>query len=159
MTYALDTFFGPMSGLPDPERDRQFYDGVPRRRLAAWFVDAGVVLALGVPTALIFGLMTLGVGLLAFPLVLIGVSVLYRTATLASGSATWGMRLMGIELRKNDGSRLDGLTAFLHTAIYAACFGTVGTQMLSVLGMVATRYGQGVPDLVLRTAMINRPAI
>lgn len=159
MSYALDTFFGTMSGLPDPDRDRQFYDGVPRRRLAAWFVDATFVLAIGVPTALVFGLLTLGVGLLAFPLVLLGVSLLYRTATLAAGSATWGMRLMGIELRKSDGARLDGLTAFLHTAIYMVSFGTLGVHLLSMLGMVATRYGQGVSDLLLRTAMINRPAI
>ena len=27
------------AGLPDPERDRQFYDGVPLRRLVAWFID------------------------------------------------------------------------------------------------------------------------
>ena len=28
-----DAYSGPMAGLPDPERDRQFYEGVPARRL------------------------------------------------------------------------------------------------------------------------------
>ena len=41
----------PMAGLPDPERDRQFYDGVPARRLVAWFVDVAVILVVGVPLA------------------------------------------------------------------------------------------------------------
>ena len=31
--------YGPMSGLPDPELDRQFYAGVPARRLVAWLID------------------------------------------------------------------------------------------------------------------------
>ena len=39
-----DPYFGAMSGLPDPQRDRQFYEGVPARRLAAWFVDLAIVL-------------------------------------------------------------------------------------------------------------------
>ena len=158
MSQSLNTYLGPMSGLPDPERDRQFYEGVPSRRLAAWFVDVAVTLLVGVPLALIFGLATLGFGLALFPLIVMGVGFFYRTATIAGGSATWGMRLMGIELRRQDGSRFDFLAAFLHTAIYTVCVGAVVLQFLSILGMVGTRYGQGLPDLILRTAMINRPA-
>ena len=100
-------FAGPMAGLPDPDRDRQFYDGVPARRLAAWFVDLVVVLAIGVPVAVFFGLVTLGFGFALFPLVVAGVGFLYRTATIAAGSATWGMRSMGIEFRRGDGTRFD----------------------------------------------------
>ena len=51
-------FAGPMAGLPDPDLDRQFYEGVPARRLAAWFVDLAIILAVGVPLALVFGLAT-----------------------------------------------------------------------------------------------------
>ena len=102
-----DAYRGPMAGLPDPERDRQFYEGVPARRLVAWFVDVALVLLVGVPLALLFGLFTLGFGFALFPLVVAGTGFLYRVATIAGGSATWGMRFVGIELRRGDGSRFD----------------------------------------------------
>jgi uncharacterized RDD family membrane protein YckC len=147
-----------MPGLPDPAQDPQFYEVVQPRRLAAWVADVVVILAIGVPLAFLFGLMTVGFGFALFPLILLGVGLVYRTATIAGGSATWGMRLMGIELRRHDGARLDLATAFLHTAIYTVCIGVMLLQVASVVGMLATRYGQGLPDIVLRTAMINRPA-
>lgn len=158
MTHGYDTILGALPGLPDPERDPQFYQGVPTRRLFAWFVDLFVVLLVGVPAALVFGLVTLGFGFAIFPLVIMGIGLVYRTLTIGNRSATWGMRVMGIELRRRDGSRFDLATAFLHTVLYTICLGAVVLQVLSILGMVGTRYGQGLPDLVLRTAMINRPA-
>lgn len=157
MTSLFDAYIGDMSGLPDPDRDQRFYAGVPSRRLAAWVVDVIVTLGIGVPLALVFGLMTLGVGLALFPLILLGVGFFYRVATIASGSATWGMRLMGVELRRQDGTRFDLTAAFLHTALYTVCIGVMILQVASVVGMLGTRYGQGLPDLVLRSAMINRP--
>jgi uncharacterized RDD family membrane protein YckC len=158
MTSLFDAYIGDMSGLPDPDRDQRFYAGVPSRRLAAWVVDVIVTLGIGVPLALVFGLMTLGVGLALFPLILLGVGFFYRVATIASGSATWGMRLMGVELRRQDGTRFDLTAAFLHTALYTVCIGVMILQVASIVGMLGTRYGQGLPDLVLRSAMINRPA-
>lgn len=149
---------GPMDGLPDPERDAQFYDGVPARRLAAWLVDALVVLAIGVPIAVIFGIVTLGFGFVLFPMFLIGVSFLYRTTTIAAASATWGMRAFGIELRRSDGTRFDFATAVLHTFIYTVCFSVIVLQAISCAAMAGTRYGQGIPDIILRTTAINAPA-
>ncbi len=157
MSHAFDAT-GPASGLPDPDRDAQFYVRVQSRRLAAWVFDVIAILAIGVPMALVFGLATLGFGFALFPIILLGVGFFYRTATLAAGSATWGMRLMGIELRRADGARLDAVTALLHTGIYTVCFGVLLLQLASIVGMLVTRYGQGLPDLILRTAMINRPA-
>lgn len=155
---TFDPFMGPLSGLPDPERNRQFYDGVPSRRLAAWFVDLLVILAFGVPVALLFGLATFGFGFALFPFVVASVGFVYRTVTIAGGSATWGMRFMGIELRRWDGSRFDLVTAFVHTALYTIAIGTALLQVASMAMMVGTRYGQGLPDIILRTTAINRPA-
>lgn len=151
-------FDAPMAGLPDPERDRQFYEGVPLRRGLAWLIDVAIVLTVGVPLAVFFGLATLGFGFVAFPLVVAGTGFFYRTATLAGGSATWGMRFVGIELRRHDGSRFDFLTAALHTAIYAASISFVVPQLLSIATILGTRYGQGLPDLLLRTAAMKPPA-
>jgi uncharacterized RDD family membrane protein YckC len=154
--HASDTW-GTMSGLPDPERDRQFYDGVPALRLAAWCVDVVVVFAIALPVGLIFGLLTFGFGFALFPLILVGVSVGYRTATIASRSATWGMRFLGIEFRRHDGTRFDLLTAFLHTLGYTFAMAFFVVQLISCIAILTTRYGQSIPDLVLRTTAINRP--
>jgi uncharacterized RDD family membrane protein YckC len=151
-----EAYRGPMAGLPDPELDRQFYEGVPARRLVAWFVDVALVLFVGVPLALLFGLFTLGFAL--FPFVIAGTGFLYRVATIAGGSATWGMRFAGIELRRGDGSRFDLTTAVLHTGIYMVCIGTVALQAISCLTIVGTRYRQSLADIILGTTAINAPA-
>ena len=120
-------------------------------------IDVVVILAVGVPLALVFGLLTLGFGLALFPVVLMAVSFFYRTMTIAGGSATWGMRAVGIELRRWDGSRFDFWTAALHTAAYMVCFGVFVLQLVSCMAMVGSRYGQGLPDLLLRSTAIHRP--
>jgi uncharacterized RDD family membrane protein YckC len=150
--------FGLMSGLPDPDRDRQFYDGVPARRLAAWVIDLMLILLIAVPVAIAFGIATFGLGFALFPFVIATVGFLYRVATISQGSATWGMRLMGIELRRHDGTRFDGLTALLHTTIYTIALWTVVLQVLSCGTILFSRYRQGLNDIILRTTAINRPA-
>jgi uncharacterized RDD family membrane protein YckC len=152
------TDYGPMSGLPDPERDWQFYQGVPGRRLVAWFVDVALVLLVGVPLAILFGLVTLGFGFALFPLVVAAVGFVYRAATIAGGSATWGMRFSGIEFRRGDGTRFDLGTALAHTAIYMVCISVFVLQLISCATIVGTRYRQSIADLILGTTAINRPA-
>jgi uncharacterized RDD family membrane protein YckC len=149
---------GPMPGLPDPDLDAQFYEGVPTRRFVAWLVDLVIVLLFGVPLALVFGLMTLGFGLALFPVIVGGTGFLYRTLTLASGSATWGMRFTGLEFRRHDGTRLDLLFALLHTGITAVCFGVFVLQLVSCGTILWTRYRQSIADIILGTTAINRPA-
>lgn len=146
-----------LSGLPDPELDPQFYQGVPARRLAAWLIDVAIILAVGVPIALVFGLVTLGIGFAVFPLILAAIGFAYRVGTIADRSATWGMRIMGIELRRGDGARFDLLTALGHVALYTLSMAFVVTQIISCVAMLGSRYGQGLPDIVLRTTAINRP--
>lgn len=148
----------PLHGLPDPEGDRQFYEGVPTRRAMAWVVDLVIAAAIGVPIATLFGLMTLGFGFPMFPVILAAVFIVYRIWTLAGSSATWGMRFTGIEFRRGDGSRFDGLTALLHTAATAVCWSFVVLQLLSCITIVASRHRQSLADMLLGTTAINRPA-
>ncbi len=149
---------GPMPGLPDPDLAPQFYEGVPMRRLAAWLVDVLVVLLVGVPLALLFGLLTLGFGFALFPAIVGGTGFLYRILTLAGGSATWGMRFTGIEFRRHDGTRFDLLFALLHTAITAVAFGVFVLQVVSCGTILWTRYRQSLADIILGTTALNRPA-
>ncbi len=149
---------GPMPGLPDPDVDPQFYEGVPLRRFSAWLVDVAIVLLIGVPLAVIFGLMTLGFGFALFPVIVGGTGFAYRVLTVASGSATWGMRFTGLEFRRHDGTRFDLLFSLLHAGITAVCFGVFVLQMVSCGTVVWTRYRQSLADIILGTTAINRPA-
>ncbi|RKF15448.1 RDD family protein [Roseovarius spongiae] len=140
--------------LPDPDAQPEFYDGVQVKRLIAWVIDTLVIFVL----ALIATVLTVFVGLLFFPLLMLVIGFVYRTATLASGSATWGMRLMAVELRARSGARIDGWTALAHTLLYAISIGTFLVQAVSVLLMLITPRGQGLGDHLLGTVLINRRA-
>ena len=144
----------PLSGLPDPAREPAFYRGVTVKRGAAWVVDAAATLLLCL-LALPFTAFT---GLFWWPVLWLLVGFLYRWATLAGGSATLGMRLMAITLRDRHGDRLDPGTAFLHTLGYSVSVAAFPLQLVSIGFMAALGRGQGLTDLLLGTAAINRPA-
>jgi len=143
-----------LQGLPDPMREPRFYSGVTSKRGLAWLVDEAVTLGLCL-LALPFTAFT---ALLWWPVLWLMVGFLYRWATLATGSATWGMRLMAITLRDRDGDRLDPATAFAHVMGYTVSMALFPLQLASIAVMFALGRGQGLTDLVLGTAAINRPA-
>lgn len=143
----------PANSLPDPHTRADFYDGVPTRRLLAWIVDVALIFAL----CLMILPFTAFTGLLFFPALMLVAGFVYRWLTIAGGSATWGMRVMGIELREADGGRLTGQTAFLHTLAYSIAVAVAPLQLVSVLMMGLGARGQGLGDSLLGTAAINRP--
>lgn len=144
-------------GLPDPDRDAQFYQGVPARRLVAWIVDLVLAGIIAVLVLLVLALPSLGTVFFLTALIWAAVDFGYRVLTLAGGSATPGMRFMGIELRDRAGNRLDLGTAVLHTLGYHLSMGFAVAQVVSVILMLGSARGQGLTDHVLGTAMINRP--
>ena len=155
MYHAAD--MNPRNHLPDPEHDTQFYDGVPSKRLAAWVIDFLIIGAMTVAVTLPLGILTLGFGFVFFPAILFLATFFYRTLTIASASATWGMRMMGIEFRTRQGHRMDLLTAAIHTGIFMFLMASIIGWIATVAAILMTRYNQGLPDLVLVTTAINRP--
>lgn len=147
MTMYHDAF-----ALPDPESQPEFYSGVPTKRLLAWVVDMALIVAL----CLLIVPFTAFVGLFFFPVLMLVVGFFYRWATLSGGSATWGMRLMAIEIRRLDGERLDGGTAFLHTMGYSLSMAFFLVQLASMVLMATTFRGQGLSDHLLGTVALNR---
>ena len=141
-------------GLPDPATKPEFYDGVLLRRGIAWVLDT-VITALLCVLILPF---TAFLGLLVFPFLMLVVGFFYRWFTTASKSATWGMRLTGIELRDSDGMRLQYNTALAHNGIYTFSVAFAPLQVVSVIMMVFSARKQGLSDHLLGTAAINRPA-
>lgn len=141
-------------GLPDPEHDADFYASVPTKRALAWVADVTLVLIV----SLLIVPFTAFTAIFFFPFLMMTVGFAYRWFTIAGGSATWGMRLMGIELRAHDGARLNATTAFLHTLGYTVSIVTFPLQLVSAAMMATTPRGQGVSDYLLGTTAINRPA-
>lgn len=140
--------------LPDPVAQPEFYDSVNSKRLIAWVIDTVLIMMLVVPAVI----MTAFVGLFFLPFLFLVVGFLYRVATIAGGSATWGMRMMSVELRNAYGERLSGSEALLHTAGYTLSISIPIIQIASIVMMLVTDRRQGLSDIALGTVLINRRA-
>jgi len=145
------------NGLPDPQQDAEFYSGVPVRRGMAWIIDAVIIIALAVIGTLIAGLLTLGIAFFFASFLFMATSFLYRVGFIAARSATPGMMAMGIEFRTMTGHKFEFKDALIHTVIYTLLVVSFFGQILSMITMVATEYGRGLPDFVLGSTAINRP--
>ena len=141
-----------MTRLPDPDMQPEFYEGVAMKRLLAWVLDAVVIAGF----CLLIIPFTAFTALFFLPLLWLVVSFVYRVITLANGSATWGMRLMSIELRDTADQPLDLGLAFIHTLGYSLSIGIFLVQLVSMVLMATSARCQGLSDLVLGTAMLNR---
>jgi uncharacterized RDD family membrane protein YckC len=141
------------TALPDPDTEPRFYEGIPLKRGLAWIVDIVLITAM----TFLAGIVTLTLAWWLWPLTYLAIGFLYRVGTLANGSATWGMRLFGIELRDAGARRLDGLQALLHVGGYYATMAFVLPALASAAAILGTPRRQGLTDLVLGTAAINRP--
>ncbi|MEM6637263.1 MAG: RDD family protein [Pseudomonadota bacterium] len=138
--------------LPDPDTQPEFYQDVPTKRLLAWLIDSA---AIGVLTLILIPF-TAFAALFFLPLFWLAIGLIYRIVTLAGGSATPGMRIMLLSIRSQDGQPLNGFTAAAHTIIYSVCMAFVLLQVVSIVLMLTTERRQGLPDLVLGTAALNR---
>ena len=131
--------------------DPRLYDGVTIKRGFAWIFDV-VLIAMLCALVLPFTAFT---GIFFFPALMLFVGFLYRWFTLAGGSSTWGMRMMGIRFRDHEGAPLSSGLALAHTFGYTVSVAIAPLQLISVILMLATQRGQGLSDLVLGTEAIN----
>ena len=148
MTY-YDTAY---VGLPDPDLDGHYYDKVPTRRLVAWVFDGIITFGM----TFLISVFTVGLGFFIFPAIWLIVGLIYRTATIANDSATWGMRIVGIEFRDKTGKKFSTGLAFAHTLIFTIGTGIFLMQLASVVLILSSRYGQSIQDMLLGTTAVNR---
>lgn len=144
-----------LSGLPDPEYDPQFYEGVAVKRLLAWVADVVIVTVL-VGAVFIF---TLGLAAFAFFPAIFMINLGYRWFFLSKKSATLGMQMFGIEIRNGRGERLDSAESFWHSLFFVMLFFFLLLPVLAnIIMMLVSERGQGLHDYFLGTTAINRPA-
>lgn len=144
-----------LSGLPDPEFDPQFYEGVPLKRLLAWFVD-GLIVSIACIATIVF---TFGIGFFLFAVIFFLMNIGYRWFFVSKNSATLGMQVFGIEIRNGKGEKLTSQEAFWHSFLFIALF--IIFTLLAVVSagmMLMNVRGQGLHDYLLGTTAINRPA-
>ena len=127
------------------------YAGVPFKRGLAWVIDMAFIALL----CLLILPFTVFTGVFFFPLLMLVVGFVYRWFTIAGGSATWGMRIMGIGLRDIDDAPLSSGLALLHTLGYSISVALPPLQLISVVLMLVTARGQGLTDHVLGTTAVN----
>lgn len=142
------------SALPDPTYDAAYYEGVLPKRFFAWVIDAGLMLA----TMVILSIFTAGIAFFLWVPVHFVVSFLYRWSTIRARSATFGMRVMNIELRGQTGARLTSAEAAVHTGSYLMLVVFFVVQLISIGLMLARPLNRGIPDEIVGSVMINKPA-
>ncbi len=138
--------------LPDPDRQSEFYSSVPSKRFLAWILDTVIITLLVLVILPFTGFLGLFV---LFPLGFL-VGFIYRVITLSGRSATWGMRLMAIELRQQNGQRFDLGTSFLHTLGFTVSFAFPILQVISIVLMATTERGRGLTDHLMGSVAVNR---
>ncbi len=141
-----------MHQTPDPDTQADFYDGVPTKRLLAWVLDMIATIAM----CLLILPFTAFTGVFFFPFLMLVVGFIYRVITLSTGSATWGMRLMAIELRDVRDRPFDFSTALFHTLGYSISWAMAPLQLISMIMMCVTARKQGLSDIVLGSVAVNR---
>lgn len=140
-------------------RDPELFDGIVLRRSVAYIID--VVILLGV-TGFLWTLVVFTLGLL-WPIAAVLTPVIplvYHTALIGGRhSATLGMRVTGVEIRRLDGRRPDIALAFLQTALFYAT--VTLTSMLVLLVALFNDRGRCLHDwltgtMAVRTAAVER---
>lgn len=154
MTRDQQTFNSPLWGLPDPDLQSEFYADIPVKRAVAWVVDTALISML---TGLVV-LLTAGIGLFFIGFIYLVIGLIYRVVSLSNRSATLGMRLTAIEFRTHKGERFTFSTALAHTLGYMASVSFVLPQVISIILIMTSARAQGLTDMVLGTAAINRDA-
>ncbi|MEM6383776.1 MAG: RDD family protein [Pseudomonadota bacterium] len=143
----------------DPATQPWLFDGVRTRRIFAFLLDL-VVLSVFTVIAVfvigIFGVLTLGLGWLLYPILLPLIALAYIGLTMGGPkSATPGMQAMGIEMRLWHGGRMYGLIAIVHALIF---YFSLGTGLLWAILLGSSLFSSTkrcLHDVLLGTIVIN----
>jgi uncharacterized RDD family membrane protein YckC len=137
--------FGPSRGLPtvDPFRD------VLTRRVLAYLLDLVFIAIIGTLLGMLLTFLTiLSFGLLSVLFVTLpAVGVLYGALTIGGfNSATWGMRLVSLTVRRTDGGRPDFAQALIFSLLFYATVAL--TSWLILLVALLTPRKRALHDLL-----------
>ena len=141
--------------IPIPQAHPEFYESVTTKRFFTWLIDSTVVLGILIITSPF----TFFVSLFLFQFFYAVSDFIHRTPTLSMRSATFGMRIMAIELRHESGHRLDFITSVFYAIGLYVSYAFVLVRLLSIGMMVMQDGRKSLPDMVIGTVMMDRAYI
>ncbi len=144
----------PMTNLPDPIYDTAYYEGVLPKRFFAWVIDAALIFT----AMILLSIFTAGIAFVLWIPVHAILAFLYRWITIKNRSATFGMRVMNIELRNRAGHQLTEKEAALHTLVFLVGAMILLVQIISVAMMIGRPLNRGLADEITGAVMLNRPS-
>jgi uncharacterized RDD family membrane protein YckC len=146
------------SALPDPSTAPELFDGVLKRRVLAYLLDAAILVAVAATIGLIsviLGFFTFGIPWVLLPILIPLVILGYYAITLGSPMrATVGMSVMDIVLVPARGYPLDGWKILIHPIVFWITVWVAWPISLVVALFMPRR--QMVQDLVTGTLMLRR---
>ena len=132
-------------------------DSVRTRRVLAFLLDYTLVLVLTAVAAIpvfFIGILTLGLAWLLYPVLGLVVALLYIGSTMGGPSqATWGMNFFSLRIIRNDGGRVDFITAVVHALLFWVAHVTL-TPFLLLVSLFTSRK-QLLHDLLLGTVVVR----
>lgn len=143
----------------DPAVRPEVHQGVTLRRVVAYLVDLTIIAVATAFVALAFmvlGVLSFGVLTPLLSFLLLIVPLAYHTLLIGGpGSATVGMRLFGIEVRRMDGGRPGYPLAAIQTIVF---YTTVAlTSWLILLVALFNAHGRTLHDYLCGTLAVNMP--
>ncbi len=145
----------------DPETHPEFFSGIIGKRVMAFIIDVVVITVLwllGSVVIFILGLLSFGLIWLLWGAALILLVLGYEALTLGGPySATYGMRIMGIEMRTWYGDRPGVLQAAAHSLLFY--FSVTLTTFLILLAPLFNNRKRCVHDFLCGTVFINTEAL
>ncbi len=143
--------------IPEPLDRPELYDGLLWRRSIAFCIDAALLLGVML-VLMVFNLFTFFIfaGLI-FLIWAAPLFVIYDTLTVGSeASATFGMRLMGVQVRSWDGGRATYLHALIASALFWFLVPLTGGLILLAAPFSDRR--RHVHDMLSGTVVVNARA-
>ena len=161
----IEGLYGSRTGLdqawtgepPDPVARPDYFDGVVLRRSIGYLIDCVILFLLGLVLTValsIFGIITFGLGFHLFPLLSI-VPIAYSTLLIGGpDSATFGMRLMDVQVRSWSGERPNMVQALVMTVLF---YGTIAiTWFFGLLVVFFNARRRAVHDFLAGTVVVRR---
>ena len=143
----------------DPLIRPEIYDGVIVRRVVAYLVDLIIIALatlLAMATFAVLGVLSFGVLSPALAVMLPLIPLTYHTAFIgAPASATLGMRLFGLEVRRIEGGRPGYLQAALLTIVFYVTVGV--TSWLVLLVALFNGRSRALHDYLCGTLVVRGP--
>ncbi|MBL8672890.1 MAG: RDD family protein [Alphaproteobacteria bacterium] len=134
------------------------FRGVMPARVVAFILDMtiiGILWAVLLVPSIFLGLLTFGFLFIVLPISMPLLWLTYVAVTIGgAGSATPGMRIMGIEVRRADGGRPNWVQALVLVGLFMLSVPTTGG--LALAAMLLTQANRALHDILAGTVVVNR---